>query len=655
MFRPSHSLLALFALLIALPAVAGDDERAPQQDGEVFDFDAAPWQVQLGFRSLQIEHTFPLVDRVALVPDAATYLDEIARWSPAGRWPVLIEDDHRTSMFIRRFAPAEVIRRESVDELPRDRADRQRMVEHTLTRTWGGDPARTHLQRIFAASEYTPPGVVFASMDDPAWPAAVALAAGRGQPIVWLNDQLRHPNAALDLDDARKLAATIEANLDALGYSWRNTGGGVDALTICRTMAGRVNAPRPDTNEVEPLAITDYLGRHANGERYAIVGWIFGDEASAAYIAMCSLFMPREHITMINTYSDQGAFGEYALEPAIEYLQEFKYAFDARSGSDVNRARWLRDLAGGTATDVLVMNSRGNARVFHVRDGDMTSLDVPVLNHPAAVHFTHSWSMRSPTTPDTVAAHWLQRGAYAYVGSMHEPYLHAFLTPRELTRRWSGVIPFLVAARHFEAPAPFGGPWRVNTFGDPLMLVGPPDTVRRQRMKRSAADGENLLDTVRDRMRAIDDDPSGKALADSLRLLDLLGRDDVAAQLWSQTDDKEKLIEAAGAALGPLFRKSDRTAFFEAWKVSGRRDEHTLNMLWHLHGGRLQTLRDDDDLIAMLSAIRRDQPHIDLGRLAPYLARRFGRDHVQAVLKRELDRTDSERANRAIRELMGEY
>ena len=48
---------------------------------------AHPTQV-LGMRSARVTLSLPRIDRVVLVPDAATYLDERRKWSLAGRWPV---------------------------------------------------------------------------------------------------------------------------------------------------------------------------------------------------------------------------------------------------------------------------------------------------------------------------------------------------------------------------------------------------------------------------------------------------------------------------------------------------------------------------------------------------------------------------------------
>ena len=113
----------LVLAVIAAPLLAQDDGG----DGE----GAArpiPWPIKLGLRARMVDAVYPLVDRVVLVPDDLTYLHELSRWSPTGRWPVLYEDDWLAPMFIRAFKPAQVIRRPAVTSgAPADVKSRMRV------------------------------------------------------------------------------------------------------------------------------------------------------------------------------------------------------------------------------------------------------------------------------------------------------------------------------------------------------------------------------------------------------------------------------------------------------------------------------------------------------------------------------------------------
>lgn len=626
------------------------------------------WVFKLGLRSHLVDQAFPLIDRVVLVPDAATYVDELSRWSPAGRWPVLIEDAELAPMFIRRFSPAEVIRRESIGETERTPEAWRELVEHTPIRAWGGNPQQHTLRDIFAAHNYVPPGAVIASLNDPAWTAAVALAAGRGQPLLWLDGRFGSPNAMVEQAEARVLADRIESLLEAQGIPWRTVGEGIDTLTICREMPGRVGLPRWDNGAKEPAAMTDYLGRLPSGERYAVTGWIFGDEVRSAYIAMCSLFLPRTNVWLVNTYPATREWEAYSTSNAAAIFAEQGFEVREIVGSAASESGWLNLLPGGVDADVFMMNTKGTAETFDLFAGAAHATDVPTLNVPAAVHFIHSWSFRSPESVDTIAGAWLARGVYAYVGSVHEPFLPAFVPPVELAKRWLSAAPFLVGARQIDAPPPFGGPWRVNTFGDPLMLIPPPvrtngnggtnhaaDPRGKARLAQPATYGENLLHRVRDLMRAMADDPSGKTHAEVISLLNLLGRDEIALQVWRLAEQNGAAAAAAQPALAPLFRAQDVDGFLRAWDLMNRHSAREITMLWHLMTPRLRGVRDEDVLLILQSAIRREMPHVDAGRLAPHLSRIAGKPRARNMILRELERTRNEGVQRRLRELLSEY
>ena len=275
-----RACLAWSALAAAawLPAAAAQDRPTDTPDDV-----PASWAIRLGQRSLQVQCAFPLIDRVVLVPDAATYLDELSKWSPQGRWPVLIEDARLSAMFIRRFQPAEVVRRDSIGSRPITRE----AIENLTITSFGGQPETHDLHQALTAHRFEPAGIVVASLDDPAWPAAAALAAGRGQPVVWIDRSLGEPNDVMDRAQADELAESIRHSLDSLKWPYADLGDAIDTITICRTMAGGVQYLRPDKNRHEPVAITDYLGRHQRtGRRYAFAGWIFGDEIRSSYVAM---------------------------------------------------------------------------------------------------------------------------------------------------------------------------------------------------------------------------------------------------------------------------------------------------------------------------------------------------------------------------------
>lgn len=628
-------------------------EPDPEQPEQEF-----PWPVRLGLRVLQVERAFPLIDRVVLVPDAATYVDELGKWSPHGRWPVLIDDDYFTPMFIRRFRPAQVIRRPSVGQQP---ITQQTITNLTIT-SFGGNPQAHSLRDVFNAHNYAPPGAVIASLNDPAWTAAAALAAGRGQPLIWISQPFGTPNDVLEQPQADELRQRIEDELSALGWSFDALGDEIDALTICRAIAGRVNLPRPDTGEIEPAAITDYLGRHPhpNHERYAIVSWIFGDEIRSAYMAMCALYLPRTSITMINTYGwrDEEDWDYFDMTGPTAILAEHGFDVTHYAGRlRTSETAWLGMIASGMQADVIAMNSRGSPYYFDLYQGRGWPPDVPILNTPAALHLIHSWSLRSPESFDTVGGRWLSRGVYAYVGSVHEPFLSAFQTPTMLAKRWISMVPFHVSARYWEQYAmPFSWPWKINTIGDPLMLMAPPLEHRKDRIDQPADYGQDLHDLAEQLLRQVRNDPTPHVLSRAIALLDLLGRDDVALPLWKLAQElgEQHEQDAAAAALRPLFRARDIDSFKSAWLSLEHHDDQQLDMLWHLLVPQLRML-SRNDLLLLQSAIRPHDPYVDIRRLGPFLANTFGNQHVRDLIQQHIQQPLTDYHRNQLETLLQQY
>jgi len=251
-------LLAVFAGVfagVAAPAAAQTptDETPPQRE--------LPWAVRLGMRVEQVNQAVTVLERVVLVPDGATYLDEIARWSPKQRWPVLFDEPRYAPKFIRAFKPRQVVRRKSIGDLPADAAERRTRIERTHLRALGGTPGRGTAADLFAQGNYEPPGIVLTSVDDPAWTAAIALAAGRILPLDYLDGDFGRPNQRLSNEVATRLRITVEQLVEQHGFDHESLGDAIETVTICRDLAGRYNSPDADG----ALAITDALCRHADG------------------------------------------------------------------------------------------------------------------------------------------------------------------------------------------------------------------------------------------------------------------------------------------------------------------------------------------------------------------------------------------------------
>jgi len=670
---------ALFSILTTFFAVSVTVAAAPAPAAQ----QETPWPVTLGLRVAAVEKKIAVMDRVVLVPDEATFVDEISRWTLDAQWPVLIEDDRWTPLFVRGFKPAQVVRRtDRAAPLPTDGKARRRLIEAAVTRVWGGDPEKGTPAGAFAAVGYLPPGVVVTSMEDPAWPAALALAAGRGQLLAYIDVGLNlQPSETLNAAQFERLATAVTDIFRATNYKFAALGDQLETCTFCRTIPAkctpnlplhqRFAAPgAPPTDPNEPIAVTDALCRNANGSRYAFCGAIWGPSPRAAYAAMCSLFLPRRDLTFISAYGETGNFSQFAVGVIQQTFEEAGYKIRPMIGASATLRAWQRWAMGGVTPDVLFVNSSGDPVTFHLGvpgetpvENQGSSLDIPLLTRPLALSMVHSFSLAYPSLDSTLGGRWIDHGVYAYVGSVQEPFLSAFVPPRSVMDRLVNFVPFLIAARHWEGP--FAVPWRIATFGDPLMLASPPKQAFRTRLGADAPEpakasgGTRTLASVRDSavelLRACQSDPTPANFNAAFRELEKLGDDSIAVNLWAIAAQRGMHEGCARAALGALFRAQDLGAVAEAFKGIPDPDQEALDMLWSLATPRLQSI-DSPELVDLLASHpRRMRLDVDLIRLAPAMSRLRSRNAARAMLLDATHQTKDAAAQEALRAAAGTY
>lgn len=592
------------------------------------------WSMRPGMRIAMLRGRVPTVDRVVLVPDEATYLEALSEWSLAGRWPVLIEDDVYAPMFIRRFRPAEVIRKGPTDSpLPRGAELESAMRGVAAGAWWSGDSADAssdstvpppNLKQRLEAAGWTPPGVVLTSTRDRAWPAALALAADRGQPLAFLDERFGSPDGYVSAEDWPRLQSAVESLVAAAGYPWDQLGDAIDTITIVRDLPVKYAMPG-DASAASRYAVTDGLARHGDHRRWAIAGWIFGEAARATYMAMCSIFLTPQSALLFDTYPDEPGWARYALGRPAARLREVGFECDFTASPASTASAWEHLAPRGLGRDLVLVNTKGNHNWFDAADkGRVFVHDVPILNVPAAVHFVHSWSCIRPADRDTIGGRWLERGAYAYVGSVHEPTLAAFVPPEMLTERMLASVPFLIAARVWE-----GTPWRVATIGDPLM------TLLRAAPRAACEDhpimGENLREVLR---RQTPEALERGQWTNLMRTVNLLGLDPLALSLY-----EERLKDAAGAdaiaaALGPVFRQRHAGALLHAFEQIPAHQVTPMqrDMLWLKCVQMLRSIDDAASLSVLERHIRTPLGYVDACRLAPLMKRLGRRGDVEAML-----------------------
>jgi hypothetical protein len=577
----------------------------------------------LGARAAKVQSKLPVLNQVVLVPDEATYLDEISRWSPTARWPVLFDREPFASQFIRRFNPEKVWKR---DPVTGGIDDIEATMQRVVAKSWGGDSS---IESALATLQLPPLGVVFTSSKDTARTGAVALAAGRGQLLKFLPGKWGGSGDILGESKTTSLISAIDEILASTGVRYKEIGDTIDALTICRTMPSRVNFAAAKEN---PVAVSDVIGRDQTGKRFAWTGWVFGSKAQSTYLAMCSLFLPRSEYWFCNTYPNSGSWATYGFGNFKEALPRF--GVNAQSiGGSVGQLQQADK--GGVKTDVIMFTSKGNQDFLEMADNRTAPSWLPILNTPTVLYFLHSWSLKDPQNKSTVGGTWMSRGVYAYVGSSHEPMLTAFVPPLEILKRTMSNIPFLPASRWFSGEGIYARAWRLNTIGDPLMLCGAKGSVTRiLKPAEASADYIDAHVIAKEAMQYAVDHPSDIHFSKAIDSVTSLGMDSLAIGMWGIAVDQSSTGDKSARSILPaLFREQDEALFINAYKLLPAPSRIEKDMLWHLVGTSKNT-----SLSLLIDNIRNPYSFDDLAIIAERVASTRGTAAVLSIIDEKLKR-----------------
>jgi hypothetical protein len=658
--------LALAACVFA-PLTTSAQEAAPAAEGaqRQLRIEDLPPPVRLGARSETVRRAWPVLPVVVVVADEVSYLEAIAQWRAEARFPVLIDDGspearEDIARFVRGFQPRKVVRWKAGDDaLVRwgaDAAERRAAVESVIYRMWSRPlPGEGFIPPISTPDALlqrwrqlgiVPPGIVVADVNDDAWPAAVALAVGRLQPIAWIPTRGQF-GGTLSQEDFNRFASEVEQLTAAVGLSWAEIGDQLDSVTICLNIPAKVQA---EGNNI--LATTDMLGRHraagedenggaagqTPGARWAWAGQIAGGRARSAYAAMCSLFLVPTTAWLFDGYPDEKPWSAYDATAAANFLQQAGLTTTVDDGPRQDLEQWRRRTSEGISAGFIAVNSKGNGDEFHLHGGRGRPGDVPHLTIPSFVHFVHSFSASSIGARETVGARWLERGAYAYCGSVHEPFLHGFVPTPILAARLTAAFPWGAAVRVDDGP-----PWKIAVFGDPLLAVGPASP-RVESIELPLGGALSVEDGLRESIE-------GGRFAEALGKLALLGRDQQATRLVAALLSEKAgalTADAADSALMSVFRAGDVETFVAVYSMLSPQHAESgwrRDALWHKTHPRLGSTRNPA-LVRLLAAhLRPDQVGRDAAEVATPYSRLIGSSEAVAMLQSARPRAhaDSER------------
>ena len=517
-----------------------------------------------GLRADLMRRTQQIVPGVVIVSDARGYLEAVAGWEGQRRYPVLWDDGTRharenIARFVRAFEPEGVYRFEPGPEAPawpRSRDDREAAFRRSLARS--ADEAAPDFDTVLGALRdqgIVSPGIVLTDVDDPAWPAAIALAAARYQPVGFV-ERPGPLNPALSPDQAGLLEASAQNLAESTGLSWAGLGDDIDAITLCLNTGTRI---RTGEGARDVLATTDRVGRtgdNGSGRRWAYSGQIFGSSAESVYRAMCALFLTPSEAFIFDGYEDTQPWVTFSGREAASVLADMNIQAQVHAKPGNATSHWLALTARPVRAGLIMINSMGGQSVLTFPGGTVRGGNTPLLEHPAIAHVVHSFSMANAPNRATVGGALLDRGVYAALGSVDEPYLQAFMPTPMVARRLGAGLNFAAAVRLDDAPV-----WKLTVLGDPLITMGPPGV-------RLDAEPPGLDGELTDLDGSLKDALAERDLARSVGILTLLGRDADAARLAiAALDDEDTLFspELAAAAIPALFRQSKHDRVVDAY------------------------------------------------------------------------------------------
>lgn len=637
----------------AQPVVPSAQGAAEQPDdkmsGSLLDLFARMGEVEVvrraGLKASLLRQAQQALPFVVVVDDAPSYLYAISQWEGLARFPVLWDDGsvrgrEDIARFVRAYKPERVLRLHDDGDWAwsKDRDERQKSIERALGKAlseqspdWKQTLAAVQAQGIVS------PGVVLTDSEDDAWAGALALAAGRFQPLGFM---VKPANifSPLDAEAGNLIERAAEQLASGSGRSWRETGDEIDAITLAMNTGTMV---RTGPGDRDLVATSDRIGRtehNGAGERWAWCGQLIGTQAQSTYRAMCGLFLELDQAFIWDGYGEGPGWSDYDGTKAGETLGVVGLKPEVNDSPKNTIDFWYQRMvrpigsAEGKAGSslLMLMNSKGSSRRFDLDGGAQEegyAGDIPTLEVPAALHIVHSFSLQQPFQFKSVGGRLLDRGVYVYAGSVDEPYLSGFIPTPEVARRLATGVAFGTAIRW--QPEQVRGMqglnpsnvWKIAVLGDPLVTMGSAG-------RRVQAD--LLIDSLEDVDERVKEAVQSGDYTNAMRGLVMLGRDADAARLaMALLKDRPQAVtpQLAMSAMPALQRAGQFEAMvdcFEHMDSAGREDMLMRDLLWlaspYLFARGRQDTALDARVQALLRASLRDGQELsDAERLAMHM------------------------------------
>lgn len=537
---------------------------------------AIPPALKLGDRITQAQQKLKVIPEVVIVHDKASYLEALAAWSPSRRFPILIDDGspqaaEMIALFVRGFSPNKVYTWSvagdganavgySAEKAKANAATFHSVSEAELrkavSRAWdlADDTTLGGFVVALRDKKVPPPGVVVLDLKDEAWVAGAALAAHRGEPII-IRDLPRSVDGVFNVQQADELNKAIEDETGKMGLQYSDAGDEVDAVTITANCPAKIA-----TGGADELALTDRIGRPGTGvemtDRWAWAGQIFGSATRASYVAMCSIFLVPRASWMFDGYPDDGVWATYDLTKASDELHDHAWQTEVMDKPNQSSRDWRVRASRPIDAGFMLVNTKGNADFFDLEPGQCKPDDVPLLEQPSILHIVHSWSARAPGNRQLLAGRWMERGVYCYIGSVHEPYLQAFLPGVNIVKRLLAGGPIAAAVRHDKSRV-----WKVAYFGDPLIVLH--SGMTRTNDPLPLTNTKDVLGDLRDLL-------TGEHFTEGFRALVLAGKDNELSRLaGALVRERPNSLSPSSVELAilPMFREQKIDDMLDAYAL----------------------------------------------------------------------------------------
>jgi hypothetical protein len=451
----------------------------------------------LGSRVMASTHARAVVDVVVVVDSVEAFAWAVSLWTLDGFFPVLIDDGtfvarENIARFVRGFGPSAVWR-VSVPRgfvWPKEAKERARVMgEIAAQAKRAGEKTAAGVRAAYGDAEML--GVVVTAASDPAWTAGLTLAAAHDQQLVVVDEAVATPR---DVGGQWSFAQAVALQRAVLGSAqkqvdkspWHVRLMADTAMTLAlntpmRTMVNegelaKLRMPAAlNAKAGEPLATTDLLSRGIGGavfsvEPFCFVAQVPGSSASAAYRAMSAVFLGpwARSAWVFDAYPAERPFAAYDGRKAAGVLKE-RLGFEVNEVNKATERRlsdWRVMTKGALSAGLVLINASGRPSTIDLDGALADAVDVPMLRVPAMAHVIHSFSAQNPENAWTIAGRFLSHGVYAYVGSVHEPYLGAFVPTPILAERLGLGCVVASAARVDDLPA-----WRITMVGDALLTI----------------------------------------------------------------------------------------------------------------------------------------------------------------------------------------